>query len=313
MKSNITILICLFVLTISCANKTEPTWDQIANSNWNKSYYISSKEVKNREQFIVFLRTGISKDNYESKEVKDVLKSLEKKVLFEEFDPILTLLYFSENNRKDKIISNTNLLTSFLRFNNEENNNSLGSYLLSYYYALNSDHDKCIQYLKEGNSRSEFNYYSDEIRKIIFEYYINKTGNEIFSYWTSILSGPSHAEFLGMYFRSITSNKKYIGKYKDKLNILVHKEDIYKLEINLQKSNFYIVDENISRRTLLEGLDNNLNREMYQKIDNYYSERSKNKQIDIGSELGEDKFLEFLKNWYSYGEIYAFGELNNSK
>jgi hypothetical protein len=88
MKSNITILICLIVLTISCANKTELTWQEIANSNWNTSYFINENEVKDRDSLIVFLTTGYYYDKQDTPEVQRVLKLLENKVANDDFDII---------------------------------------------------------------------------------------------------------------------------------------------------------------------------------------------------------------------------------
>ena len=133
MKSNITILICLIVLTLSCTNKTELTWQELANKNWNDdTYFIKENEVKDRDSLIVYLTTGYYYDKQDTPEVQRVLKLLENKVANDDFDPLLTILYYNHHLNNEQIKDNSKLLNILLKFKNQDKNNALPYYLLHY-------------------------------------------------------------------------------------------------------------------------------------------------------------------------------------
>ncbi len=183
MKSNITILICLIVLTLSCANKTELTWQEIANKNWNDDiYFIKENEVKDRDSLIVYLTTGYYYDKQDTPEVQRILKLRDDKIANDRFDPLLTILYYNHHLYNDQIKDNTKLLDLLLKFRNQDKSNALPRYLLGHYYAVNKDAENTIKYLKEGNELSKIDLYNKELNKITFDFYNNKTKSEIFAY-----------------------------------------------------------------------------------------------------------------------------------
>ena len=81
MKSNITILICFIVLTLSCANKTELTWHELCEQNWDYSYFITLNEVKDRNTLIVYSNIRFNEQEEDKKKL-DKLLSIYKDKLF---------------------------------------------------------------------------------------------------------------------------------------------------------------------------------------------------------------------------------------
>jgi len=174
MKSNITILICLIVLTLSCANKTELTWQEIAINNWRDSYFIKEDEVLDRDTLILYLTTGYYYDRQDMPEVQKILKLRDDKVFNEPFDPLLAILYYYHHVNTEEIKDNSELLKVLLKFKDIDKTNALPNYLLSYYYALNKDSENTIKYLKEGNELSKIDLYNKELNKITFDFTIIK-------------------------------------------------------------------------------------------------------------------------------------------
>jgi len=93
MKSNITILICLIVLTISCANKPELTWQEIYEQNWDDSYFITLNEVKDRNTLIVYSNIRFNEQEEDKKKLDKLLSIYKDKLLNDKFDPLYSLVY----------------------------------------------------------------------------------------------------------------------------------------------------------------------------------------------------------------------------
>ena len=93
MKSNITILICLIVLTISCANKPELTWQEIHQQTRDESFFITVDDAKDRDTMIIYLRTQYFGEETENAKLNKLLADFEDRLFTEDFDPLLSLLY----------------------------------------------------------------------------------------------------------------------------------------------------------------------------------------------------------------------------
>ena len=81
MKSNITILICLIVLTLSCANKPELTWQELYEQNWDDSYFITLNEVKDRNTLIVYSNIRFNEQEEDKKKLDKLLSIYKDKLL----------------------------------------------------------------------------------------------------------------------------------------------------------------------------------------------------------------------------------------
>ena len=97
------------------------------------------------------------------------------------------IMHLLEENELD--VERTKLLLDI--YLNSDKENALPAYLYSYFYALNSDYDNYLKYLKIGNNRKKYDLYIDEKIKIVLDYYNKKTNDELFSY---ILIHPIYME-----------------------------------------------------------------------------------------------------------------------
>lgn len=311
MKSNITILICLIVLTISCANKPELTWQEIADNNWRDSYFIEEDEVLDRDTLILYLTTGYYYDRQDMPEVQKILKLRDDKVLNEPFDPLLAILYYYHHVNTEEIKDNNELLKVLLKFKDIDKTNALPNYLLSYYYALNKDSDNTIKYLKEGNELSSIELYNKELNKIIFDYYINKTDNEVFSYLITILSTNHISSFLA-YYRKYVLSEKINLKHGNKNNrILVSDQDFYKFGKNLHSNSKSHIDLLLATAIELNSIDENET----ERIDELKKLRRRiyltSAKLNLYERKGEKEQISFLKDQLEYGETEAYKNFEN--
>ncbi len=104
MKSNITILICLIVLTISCANKPELTWQEIYEQNWDDSYFITLNEVKDRNTLIVYSNIRFNEQEEDKKKLDKLLSIYKDKLLNDKFDLLYSLVYVYNQYMKNTVI-----------------------------------------------------------------------------------------------------------------------------------------------------------------------------------------------------------------
>lgn len=301
----------LIIFTISCVKKPELTWQKIADKNWDNSYFIKEDEAKDRNSLIIYLATGYYYERKDELDVQRILKLRDEKVFNEPFDPLLAILYYYHHVNTEEIKDNTELLKVLLKFKNYDRSNALPYYLLSYYYALDKDPVKTIRYLKEGNEYNNINLYNSELHKLIFDYYINKTNNEVFSYLISILS-TNHTSSYFTYFRKyIVSNKTYIkhgNKYK---RVIVEDLDFYKLGENITNNSVSHIDLLLGTAIQLNSLDvdetqrindfRNIRRRLYLTTD----------KLNFYERTGKKEYLNFLKDYYKYGEIKAFMNIKN--
>ena len=151
MKSNITILICLIVLTLSCANKTELTWQELYEQNWDDSYFITLDDVKDRNTLIVYSNIRDTEQEKDKKKLDELLSIYKDKLLNDNFDPLYSLVYIYNKYIDNTVKDNQELYSLLWKFNKLEQNNSIPSYILSYYFALKGDRDNTLKYLREGN------------------------------------------------------------------------------------------------------------------------------------------------------------------
>jgi len=104
MKSNITILICLIVLTLSCANKPELTWQVLYEQNWDDSYFITLNEVKDRNTLIVYSNIRFNEQEEDKKKLDKLLSIYKDKLLNDKFDPLYSLVYVYNQYMKNTVI-----------------------------------------------------------------------------------------------------------------------------------------------------------------------------------------------------------------
>ena len=131
MKSYITILICLIVLTLSCANKTEQTWQEIYEQNWDDSYFITLDEVKDRDTLIVYTIIRASEQVEDQKKLDELINDYKDKLLMDNFDPLYSLVYIYNQYINNTVKDNQELYSLLLKFNKLEQNNSISSYILN--------------------------------------------------------------------------------------------------------------------------------------------------------------------------------------
>ncbi len=202
----------------------------------------------------------------------------------------------------EEIRDNAELLKVLLEFKNKDTSNALPYYLLSYYYALNKDSDNTIRYLREGNKLNNIEIYNKELNKIIFDYYINKTDNELFSYLITILS-TNHISSLFAYYRKYVLSEKINSKHGNKHNrILVSDEDFYRFGENLYNSSTSHIDLLVASAIQL----NSINESETENINKLKKLRRRihltPDKLNLYGRKGQKELLSFLKDQYKNGE-----------
>lgn len=300
MKSNITILICLIVSTISCANKPELTWQETLEINNEPTFRIDKEQLTNPDSFITLFTLFYFDNEDEMEEYLVLLRNYIDKV---GYDPILYTTYISYIIDLSPKFNKSDLLGKILELYEKDSENALPCYYLSYYYAKKSDFKNSVKYLEEGNNRPELNRYFKEKKKIVFEYLYKKTNNEIFSY----------SSIIGVYVRELTL--RYISAALRKQNSVEYPmKEIYKMGKKLDRNSQSIIDIIVTIGILYDGLDKEKNIEEIEMLE---QRREYIEQLKIASEVYErknkDDLIKYLKDLYHYNEIYAAKNTLNYK
>jgi len=220
-------------------------------------------------------------------------------------------MYYYHHVNTEEIKDNSELLKVLLKFKDTDKANALPNYLLSYYYALNNNSDNTIKYLKEGNELSSIELYNKELNKIIFDYYINKTDNEVFSYLITILSTNHISSFLA-YYRKYVLSEKINLKHGNKNNrILVSDQDFYKFGKNLHSNSKSHIDLLLATAIELNSIDEN----EVERIDELKKLRRRiyltSAKLNLYERKGEKEQISFLKDQLEYGETEAYKNFVN--
>lgn len=279
--------------------------EQIHRENYKESNLIKFEDVKDENTLIVYLYTGNKEDNISDEQNMSLVEKIINESCYP--NPILLSLYIKyllnqENINNDKV---SKLLFKFYQVDSE---NALSAYLLSYYYALNSDHENYIKYLKIGNNKSKLDLYTDKKKKIIYNYY-NKTDNQIFPYLAMLqVYLDDFNTLISQLSRQINSDNKSI--FYNNNNQLPYAENKL-MGVKLEASTETIVDKKtgIGIQLYYSGLDQNNNKALIlERKLKHFDELSN--MFDTSKMQSEKQILTYLQNVYKYGEVYALEQLN---
>jgi len=303
--SKVIIYFIVINFSIYFSSIAKDSLEQIHRENYKESNLIKFEDVKDENTLIVYLYTGNKEDNVSDEQNM----SLVKKIINENYypNPILLSLYIKyllnqENINNDKV---SKLLFKFYQVDSE---NALSAYLLSYYYALNSDYENYIKYLKIGNNKSKLDLYTDKKKKIIYNYY-NKTDNQIFPYLAMLqVYLDDFNTLISQLSRQKNSDNKSI--FYNNNNQLPYAENKL-MGVKLEASTETIVDKKtgIGIQLYYSGLDQTNNKALIlEKRLKHFDELSN--MFDTSKLQSEKQILTYLQNVYKYGEVYALEQLN---
>lgn len=300
------LLIFLFLLScsVNTLNSQNLSWDEIELNIQEKfeGKIIEKNEVQTSDKLVVYIYT--SEDQKISEQVDSLIDNSELK---RSFNPVLLAAYLlvalSNTNMQSELAKNVPLI---LKYHNLEADNSLFSYLLSYYYLESNDYENFLKYLIDGNERMNINSYTKETKKIVLDYYFDKTKDRLFSYLMArnvVLSS-----FYPLLFEiSEISNNKSSEFEKGELKKI--NEELYKMGLNMDKSSNTLLDKILSLKVQIKNFHKEENTDkldgLKKKLDSI-----KNVSQKLNDQKGEKTFLKFLEDIYNKGEFTALSNLN---
>jgi hypothetical protein len=157
-------LFCLVTFQ-NIAAADNKSWEQILEDQILKVPDIELNSNASKEMIIT--KSVLDGKDHIMHEIENYLKN--------NYEPILMSMYLSyslRNNKKDDKV-----LEQLYKFHKDQKN-CISNYYLSYYYLLNKDFNKCLNYLEKGNKFS-YNSYISTAREMIYSYLIDNSFSEI--------------------------------------------------------------------------------------------------------------------------------------
>ena len=308
MKIFFVLILCIFSL-LSCNDLDNSTsyehWDLIQDRNDKrlKDNAVDFENVESRNDLIVYMFTSDDVEFFNN--IKKEVNIFDLKT---NHDPALLFAYllvlFSDLNID---LFNTCKNISFIlqKYESLEKNNSFFSYLLSYCYLKENEYQKSLVTLSKANKRDRLNYYHDKNKKVVYDYYLKKTQDEIVSYQSTI-----SVLFSSFHFLLYELSKEYEVS-KDNFSIEEFhqiRRELYKMGIIMDKYGSTVADKKISIAVQREFLEKNDDLKLPSKLNSelenlsYLTKRLKSKR-------GEGEYLKYLVDLYNYGEYKALRNL----
>ena len=277
-------------------------WDLIQDRNV-KDNAVDFENVESRNDLIVYMFTSDDVELFNN--VKKEVNIFDLKT---NHDPALLFAYllvlFSDLNID---LFNTCKNISFIlqKYESLEKNNSFFSYLLSYCYLKENEYQKSLVTLSKANKRDNLNYYHDKNKKVVYDYYLKKTQDEIVSYQSTISVLFSSFHFL------LYELSKEFEVSKDNFSVEEFhriRRELHKMGIIMDKYGSTVADKKISIAVRREFLEKNDDLKLPSKL-NSQLENLSYLTKNLKSKKGEGEYLKYLVDLYNYGEYKALRNL----
>ncbi len=307
---NILILIFSVFFFSSCIStinsKPDEAWDSIQDNNYErfKDFTISLDSVSSGEDLLVYIFT--SEDSIELKNIENKININDLKYNIDSpmFFAFLLIAFSNVDVEINEFCKEHTPLLQ--KYNSVENENALFSYLLSYCYIKTQEYQKSLKYLSMANSKEKLYYYHDENKSVVFNYYLKKTKDEMFSYSTTIIS-VLFSTFHSLLFELSKEFENEKVKFKESDFNLIE-DELFKMGIIMNEFSSTLLDKNLSLSVQRNFFDIKAKPEL---VSNLESERQnvRNLAKKLNNKHGKSSYLNYLKNLYKNGEYIALKNL----
>ncbi len=280
---------CLFLA--SCAHTpADVSWDELLESHCTGLDEISLTEPNNRDAIIshAYIDTP-----------REVLAEMENIIHTEGYDPILFEIYLAYKLVKDS--DDKEILPLILEYVSNDTDNAIPLYFLSYYYAQKEKYDDSINYLRQGNLRKQCQLYIKKKKKILFDYVLKETDNELAAYSSQFII---HNSDLYIVLRRL-STKLMKNNIAD-----VKPDEIAEIGQKFEQESISVIDKLVSLAIQMCCIDKNVDTKRYEFLDRKY-EYYRSLVRRHYDERGKEKLILYLKTVFEHGEVYALEQLDS--
>lgn len=282
------ILALILILLTPKTGYSLDKWDQILENALKDIPKLEITDKNNRNQLIA---------HYEIGEKQEIVSRIDS-YLDKQYDPILMSIYLSHTlfyDREELPLNTKKRLEMFRE--NEYTKSSIPDLLISYYYFLKSEYQTSISFLKNANKINLYSDFSQERKKIAFNYFTETTGNKIYSLSNSSFITPEIPYFLLHMSREMKNSAN--NEFKKELTIYATSMYINSNNLFNLTSSIYVITDCIDK-TEHHKLYDLLEKEKKQmpRFTNFVQESLKNSE-------GKDTFVEYMETVYALGELKA--------